>query len=120
MSRHHTVLSDLSAAYLPPASLRQAHARLKYAAKELHGGSIHRGIDVLQLGRCELPCLPFSNDLDVHYTPPELPWTVDLPHKLKVADRKLRAALAAIDGGGVEAALRVLRYRQDVQDMNGR
>lgn len=119
MRKQAPTTSPLSEQYVPPTSLRQAHARLKYAAKELHGGSVHRGIDVLQLGVCELPCLPFSNDLDVSYNPPELPWTVDLPHKLRVADRKLRAALAAVESGSVGEALQVLRHRLRVQGVNG-
>ena len=119
MSKPYPAPSSLTEDYVPPTSLKQAHARLKFAAKELAGGSVHRAIDVLQVGCCELPTSAFSEDLDVTYAPPELSWTVDLPHKLKVADRKLQAALSVLDGPGVRAALDVLRRRQDVQPLNG-
>lgn len=97
--------------YLPPLTLRAAHARIKFAARELAGGSVHRTIEVLREGVCTLPTMPHADELDLRYDPPVPKWVPVLPTDLKAADRTIREALGCLERGSLRSALDVLKGR---------
>lgn len=109
------------AEYRKPKSLLQARLRIVYGLRELIGGSVHRGLDVLIYGRTWIPgevgaqaieALPAKwHGLDLRHTPPQLPWKISQPDYIEHAEARIHRALDLImEGNDLEAGIRALRH----------